>query len=231
MESKFCKGCNTDKPKDKFYVDKTNKIDGLRVKCKACMKLQGQQYRKDNWEDRLKYQRGYRSHNKDRLNSKRRSKYASGESTEKAYQSTRRKENPEYIKNYKKENHARVNTLNRERRQERYRTDPIYNLKTGLKAQLRMCLRNDHVYKTKSRLYPIVGLTGRELINHLHSTFELNYGLPRECINLADVEIDHIIPLSTAQTVEDVRRLNHYTNLQLLFKEDNQAKGTKHGLH
>lgn len=36
--------------------------------------------------------------------------------------------------------------------------------------------------------------------------------------------IDHIIPLATAHTVEDVYRLCHYTNLRLLTPEDNMDK-------
>lgn len=41
---------------------------------------------------------------------------------------------------------------------------------------------------------------------------ELNYGW----------DIDHIIPLSSARTEEDVIRLNHYTNLQPLCSKMNR---------
>lgn len=107
------------------------------------------------------------------------------------------------------------------------KSDPIFNFKCLTSSKLRTSLTGRKVFTEKSSMYAITGLTGAELVIYLHSTFEFNYGLPRECINLRDVEIDHIIPLSTAQTVDDVKRLNHYSNLQLLFKEDNQAKGTK----
>lgn len=40
---------------------------------------------------------------------------------------------------------------------------------------------------------------------------ELNYGW----------DIDHIIPLSTAKTEEDVIKLNHYTNLKPLYSKIN----------
>lgn len=39
------------------------------------------------------------------------------------------------------------------------------------------------------------------------------------------VHIDHIIPLSTAKTIEDVIRLCDYKNLQLLKEKDNLEKG------
>lgn len=39
--------------------------------------------------------------------------------------------------------------------------------------------------------------------------------------------IDHIIPLATAKTEEDVYRLSHFTNLQPLWATDNLRKGSK----
>ena len=39
--------------------------------------------------------------------------------------------------------------------------------------------------------------------------------------------IDHIIPTCTAKTEEDLIRLNHYTNLQPLWAEENLKKGSK----
>jgi hypothetical protein len=39
--------------------------------------------------------------------------------------------------------------------------------------------------------------------------------------------LDHIIPLKTAKTQEDVIRLNHYTNFQPLWAKDNLSKSAK----
>lgn len=38
-------------------------------------------------------------------------------------------------------------------------------------------------------------------------------------------EIDHIIPLSSDKSRDGFIRLNHYSNLQPLWKEDNRIKG------
>lgn len=42
-----------------------------------------------------------------------------------------------------------------------------------------------------------------------------------------NVNIDHIIPLATAKNEEDVMKLCHYSNLQLLKAKDNIEKGAK----
>jgi hypothetical protein len=39
--------------------------------------------------------------------------------------------------------------------------------------------------------------------------------------------IDHIVPLSSAKTEEDVIKLCHYSNLQPLWSIDNYKKGNK----
>jgi hypothetical protein len=36
-------------------------------------------------------------------------------------------------------------------------------------------------------------------------------------------QIDHIIPIASAKSIEDIIRLNHYTNLQPLDSYDNQV--------
>lgn len=62
-------------------------------------------------------------------------------------------------------------------------------------------------------------------VNYLLETYKKNYGV--EYDNKEKVHIDHITPLSTAKTEEDVIKLCHYSNLQLLKAEDNLKKSNK----
>lgn len=45
--------------------------------------------------------------------------------------------------------------------------------------------------------------------------------------NYGEWHLDHIIPISSAKTEEEVIKLNHYTNFQPLWAEDNWNKGNK----
>lgn len=69
----------------------------------------------------------------------------------------------------------------------------------------------------------IVGCSIDAFRSHIRSLFtsgmdESNYG---------KWELDHIIPISSAKTVDEVKVLSHYTNYQPLWAEDNRRKGTK----
>ena len=48
------------------------------------------------------------------------------------------------------------------------------------------------------------------------------YGNKRGCWS-----IDHITPISSAQTEEEIYKLNHYTNLQPMWHIDNIKKSNK----
>tara|TARA_R100001086_G_scaffold249160_1_gene188066 strand:- start:26 stop:610 length:585 start_codon:yes stop_codon:yes gene_type:complete len=127
---------------------------------------------------------------------------------------------------YKSNNHKILNR-NAKYHAERYKNDSVFKLRRDISKQIRQALTGYRPYREGSKVYSITGLTGKELQHYLHSTFELNYGMPREWIDLKQVEIDHIIPISTAKSEQDIKRLNHYTNLQLLFREDNLKKRDK----
>ena len=50
-----------------------------------------------------------------------------------------------------------------------------------------------------------------------------NHGNCKNCWH-----IDHKIPISSPKTEEEIYKLNHYTNLQPLWRDDNLIKGCKY---
>ena len=63
------------------------------------------------------------------------------------------------------------------------------------------------------------------MTKYLLKTFKDRYGY--EWDGKESVHIDHIMPLATAKTEEEVIKLCYYTNLQLLKAEDNWRKSDR----
>lgn len=104
------------------------------------------------------------------------------------------------------------------------RSSPMATLENRIRANIGHHFARMSTSKS-SKLVSILGCSLDEFREHLEKTFSDNYG--DRALIISEVEIDHIIPLSTAKSVDDLYRLNRYTNLQLLTKKDNRAKGCK----
>jgi hypothetical protein len=79
----------------------------------------------------------------------------------------------------------------------------------------------------KSKTNDILGCSFEELKQHLESKFEPwmdwnNRGLYNGELNYG-WDIDHIIPVSSAKTEEEILKLNHYINLQPLCSYTNRC--------
>ena len=130
----------------------------------------------------------------------------------------------EYIQVYEKENHDRILERKLKRRRERKNTDMMYKLKEQSRDMIKKSFRG--VLKGKrGKTKEVLGCDLDFFVNYLLETYKNNYSI--EYDNKEKVHIDHIIPLSTAKTEEDVLRLCHYTNLQLLKAKDNLQKSNK----
>lgn len=100
--------------------------------------------------------------------------------------------------------------------------NPIVLAKTRFRNILSQALRRNN-YGKKSKANDILGCAWEEFKVHIEKQFLK--GMTWQ--NKYEWSIDHIIPLASAKTEEDVIRLNHYTNLRPLWTKDNVAKGAK----
>ena len=71
-------------------------------------------------------------------------------------------------------------------------------------------------FKKTNKTCDIIGLNWVNLKCYLEDN---PYNFKTDCL---DLDTDHIIPISSAKTEEDLYKLTHYTNLQLLPKDYNQ---------
>lgn len=74
----------------------------------------------------------------------------------------------------------------------------------------------------QSELERILGCSLEQFVAYFDSLFQPGMSWS----NHGTWHIDHIKPVATANTIEEVERLNHYTNLQPLWARDNIAKGS-----
>jgi hypothetical protein len=119
---------------------------------------------------------------------------------------------------YKLKNREKVLKEKKEYYQRRMQ-DPVFVLIKRIRNAVYRSLRTN---KTKCSL-DILGCTQEEFKLHIESQFTEGMGWDR----LGEIHIDHIIPISSAETIEDAYRLNHYTNLQPLWAIDNIRKSNK----
>jgi len=120
----------------------------------------------------------------------------------------------EYRKNYKERKH--------QQRKERRKSDPIFVLINNIRSRLYKYLTKMDITK-RNKTFDIVGCSPLELKEHLEKQFDK--GMNWE--NRGNWHIDHIVPLSSAKTEEELYKLSHYTNLQPLWKLENIKKSNK----
>jgi len=116
-------------------------------------------------------------------------------------------------------NKERIIKQTTQRELARMKTDPLYKLRKTMRLLIRDAFKRSNLSKCKSTV-DIIGLTPAEFKLHIESQFEpwmnwSNKGLYNGTPGYG-WDIDHITPLSSASTAEEVCLLNHYTNLRPL---------------
>lgn len=79
-------------------------------------------------------------------------------------------------------------------------------------------------YKNQSTI-DILGCNFEFFLYHLTLTFIENYSRLPDSDD--EIHVDHIVPLSSVILEDEVIKLNHYSNLQWLLKEDNLRKSNQ----
>lgn len=104
----------------------------------------------------------------------------------------------------------------------KYKTDPIFALNMRIRRLIRHTI-SDFGFTKDSKTQQILGCTFEEFKEHIENQFT-------EGMNWCNRELwhlDHIYPVSKAVDEDHLIQLNHYTNFQPLWAEDNIRKGNK----
>lgn len=222
MQKKKCSKCKENLNLNRFSPDKRKK-DGKASSCKSCYKLV-----RDSRKDKQKeYMKNYYKENKSKMNK-----------TSKLFRET----NPDYVsnynENYRKENieiikdKKKVYYQKNKKQIQKKRKDKINNSSFLIKKEkIRNCIRMSFKrkgYTKKSKTYNILGEDYEKVITHLIQEFEKKYQVKWNELFLEKLDIDHIIPITTAKDEKDLIKLNKYTNLQFLYYKDNRYNKKDH---
>ena len=128
-----------------------------------------------------------------------------------------------FDKEWRKKNRERIRKYIRKYKRERYKKDPIYRLKRILRRRLHHALKGS---KKSMSTMKLLGCTGEYAKKHIESQFKEGMSWTNHGNGPGKWNIDHIRPMCSfdLSKPEDQKICCHYTNLQPLWWEDNQAK-------
>jgi hypothetical protein len=238
-----CKSCLSIEQKIKYQLNKEDikrKVNERRLNNPERHKeIRDKGYRKNREKNRIREKiwreknkekiresgKKYRGENKDIL-SKKKKIYL--EKNKEKYQKYFHEYNKKKFEKRKSQREARKNIIkeyNSNYKKYRYDNDLIYRLHTNMSKSINSAFKRCG-YKKSSRTHEILGCSFEDFKLYLESKFEPwmtwdNRGKYNGDLNHG-WDLDHIIPISTAKTEEDVIRLNHYTNFQPLCSYTNR---------
>lgn len=217
MDTKVCSKCKIEKSVCDFGNSKSSK-DGLLYCCKKCNSERGKKYVKENYQKTLEQHRKWTSKNPEWVYERYKKYRLNNPEKVNERLKTFYKKNPEKRKQYRENYKPRK----KEQRKERRESDPIFNLVNRMRSRLRKYLKSHNITK-KNKTFEMVGCTPQQLKEHLEKQFKPGMSWD----NRNQWHIDHIIPLSSAKTEEELYKLCHFSNLQPLWVEENLKKSNK----
>jgi hypothetical protein len=128
----------------------------------------------------------------------------------------------EYSSNYSKNNREKIN----ERVKKNYYNNPKNKLSINIRCLIYSILKRKNYIKSK-KTEIILGCSFEEFKIYIESLWEPwmnwgNHGLYNGTLNYG-WDLDHIIPLSSAKSEEEIYKLNYYTNFQPLCSYINRV--------
>lgn len=206
---KICSKCNIEKEFIDFTKDKSKK-DGLKTNCIECCKILYNEYKEKNL-DREKER--FKSYNKE--------KRIIDKVKIKEYKKQYFIDNKDEIMAKRRVNYS----INKDSINKKRSENIPKRINNAIGSLIRYYLNKSGFYK-KSRTYEILGCSPDDFKKYLESKFEYwmswsNYGLYNGELNYG-WDIDHIVPISSAKTEEEILKLNHFSNLQPLCSYTNR---------
>lgn len=132
-----------------------------------------------------------------------------------------------WIEQNREKKNAYMREYNRQKnasgiRMEQYHSSPLANLEARSRARVNKAFQRSGYAKATST-QKLIGCTWEFLKEHIERQFKkgMNWS------NRSKWHIDHIVPVASAATEEELVSLFHFTNLRPLWAKENQSKSSK----
>lgn len=225
----MCKKCCKNLSLEDFRKRKDSK-DGYRNICKSCTSKYEKVYKQDNLDKIKSYYKKYSSNNKELLKSKSKEYYLNNKEKIKDNNIKWVENNIDRMKELQKKhylnNKEEIYKKRNKRRNEKLKSDPLFKCETKVRSLIGNSIRRNGFSK-KQTSQQILGCNFKEFKSYIESQFQPwmswdNYGKYNGELNYG-WDIDHIIPVSSATTEEEIIKLNHHKNLQPLCSYTNRV--------
>lgn len=207
---KKCSTCKIDQPLDQFHKYKGSK-DRLTHRCKSCVSRKKEVPRDSKICTSCGNKKSIEEFNKRKIG-----KFGVSSVCKECNNTKQHK--------YRNDNRVRIRKVKNVWRNERRKNDPIYKLECNMRCRIYDFLNGRKINK-KNKTFEIIGCTPTELKEYIEKQF-IN-GMSWENYGYYGWHVDHIIPLDTAKTEDEIYKLCHYGNLQPLWQKDNSIKSNK----
>lgn len=206
--TKICTKCEVEKPLIEFTKNKTLPFC-VEYQCKECKRV----YRETNKEAIKVYKDRWVKGNIEKIREKGRNNYHI---------------NKESYKEYREKNKESIRKNKREYFRERVKVDLLFKLTNRIRNLVRVSINNfkDGSIKKSNTTSEILECSLEEFFYHIESQFSKwmtwdNYG-KYDGEYKRGWDLDHIVPVSSATTEEELLKLNHWSNFQPLCSKVNR---------
>jgi len=207
-------------------MDRTEYNRALYLKNREARLAAQKEYYLQNKEQRQEYNRQYHAATKEKQAPRKQQYRKDNAEKLKASCADWYSKNADYAKarakEYREANKEKMLEWSKQYRAEREKSDPVFKLTRRLRSLIYLKISTGG-YTKRSKTNDILGCTFDEFKTYIEGKF--HSGMSWD--NYGQWHLDHIVPVASAQTEEDVIRLNHHTNFQPLWAIDNLKKGRK----
>ena len=202
---KICRICQVDLPLESYHKDKTKSF-GVTGICKNCYSIWSKTNHKITYVPKPKREKvcgSYYSRNPERVKLR--------------------------VKLYKKEHREQYNKYYYKWDKLKRETDPLYALAKNIRRSINYSLSSKG-FRKETNTFKFLGFESEDLSKHLCNYIGKPCELCKEVVidfNTKNFNIDHILPIGAAKTLEDIKNLNQLSNLRLVCTRCNNIKAKK----